>query len=40
MDVKTIQSLFFVNGSGHFTPQGHQVCAQAVFDNFYAKPAH
>jgi hypothetical protein len=38
MDVAAIQGLFFVNGSGHFTERGHQVCAQAVFNQFYAQP--
>jgi len=34
--VATIQSLYFVNGSGHFMEGGHRLCAQAVFDRFFA----
>jgi hypothetical protein len=33
--VEEVRSLFYGNGTGHFTPEGHEAAAQAVFDCFY-----
>jgi hypothetical protein len=33
--VEEVQSLFYGNGTGHFTAEGHEAVAQAVFDCFY-----
>ena len=38
MSVEEIHELFLSNGSGHFSERGHRLCAQAVFDTFYAPP--
>ncbi len=35
LNVDEIQSLYFSNGTGHLTPKGHALCAQAEFDAFY-----
>jgi len=37
-DVNDISSLYFCNGSGHFTERGHRLCAEAMNDAFYTKP--
>lgn len=36
MSVEEIHELFLSNGSGHFSERGHRLCAQVVFDTFYA----
>lgn len=36
LSVDEIRSLFFSNGTGHLTPKGHALCAEAVYDRFYA----
>lgn len=33
-----IRGLYFTKGSGHFTEHGHALCAEAMFETFYAKP--
>jgi hypothetical protein len=35
--VDEIRTLYFFNGSGHFTPAGHRLCAQALLETFYPK---
>jgi hypothetical protein len=37
-DVNDISSLYFCNGSGHFTERGHRLCAEAMNGAFYTKP--
>lgn len=36
LTVAQIKALFFAEGQGHFTPQGHQFVAEAVYRHFYA----
>jgi hypothetical protein len=36
LSVDEIHSLYFANGTGHLTPKGHELCAEAVFEKFYA----
>jgi hypothetical protein len=36
VNAEDIRALYLSNGSGHFTEAGHRLCAQAVFDTFYA----
>lgn len=38
MTVGEIDSLYFEQGQGHFTPAGHQYFAQAIYDCFYSQP--
>jgi hypothetical protein len=35
MEPEEIRSLYFSNGTGHFTEKGHRFCAQAVYEAFY-----
>ena len=37
MSPAEIQTLYYDNGLGHFTPQGHAFAAEAVYDCFYAQ---
>lgn len=36
LSVEEIRSLYFQSGIGHFTPQGHQTVADAIYGCFYA----
>lgn len=36
LSVDEIRSLYFSNGTGHLTPKGHALCAEAVYEHFYA----
>jgi len=36
ISVGQIRGLFLHNGIGHFTDKGHQLCADAVFEEFYS----
>jgi hypothetical protein len=35
MSAREIQKLFFEEGTGHFTPAGHEFMARAVYDQFF-----
>jgi hypothetical protein len=35
-DVEKIRSLYYEDGTGYFTPEGHQFVADAVYRCFYA----
>ena len=39
LGVEEIRSLYFAGGTGHFTEQGHRLCAKAIFETFYQRPA-
>jgi hypothetical protein len=35
MDVEEIHGLSYKDGTGHLTPKGHALCAQAIYETFY-----
>jgi hypothetical protein len=35
MSVEEIRGLYYKNGTGHLTPQGHALCARAIYETFY-----
>jgi hypothetical protein len=35
MDVQEIHGLYYKDGTGHLTPKGHALCAQAIYETFY-----
>ncbi len=37
LEVEYIKTLYYSNGSGHFTPEGHAYFAQAIYNYFYAE---
>ncbi len=37
LEVEYIKTLYYFNGSGHLTPEGHAYFAQAIYDYFYAE---
>lgn len=38
LTVTDIQKLFYLEGTGHFTPDGYAYFASAVFNCFYTQP--
>ena len=39
-DVKEIRRMYLTDGVGHFSKHGHQMCAQAMYETFYANPKY